>query len=361
MLSWFEGYLKKVMLLIVMMGSLKIGSLKLKNCLVLAPMVDVTDCVYRKLCRDAGASLAFTEMIYVDAILHSNPKTLRMMEKFEGEKPVGLQITGNGVREIERFVESKKWKGFDLIDLNCGCPSKRITGNEAGSYLLREPEKIGEMVRVLKKTGKPVSVKVRLGFKKNNVLEVAKVVEKAGADTITVHARLAVDGSGVGAKWNWIRKVKEEVGIPVIGNGDVFSISDAERMMKETGCDGVMIARGAIGDVGIFGRATWKIDGGKDGKLRISTGGLKLGVERRGSSGAIVDKDVNERLKMLRRYLKLQREYFGKDVDMGKVKYVGGKFLRGFARAREMRGELGKCKTLREMEKMVRDVVDEFL
>jgi len=151
---------------------MKIGKLKLKNRLFLSPMVDVTDLPYRLICKDAG--MRYTEMLYIDAILHDNPKTKRLMKTSREDKPVGLQITGNSVKEFDEFVKSGKWKPYDLIDLNCGCPSLRITGNEAGSYLLKNPGKIGEMIRILKKTGKPVSVKIRLGFKKNNVLEVAR-------------------------------------------------------------------------------------------------------------------------------------------------------------------------------------------
>jgi tRNA-dihydrouridine synthase B len=382
-LEWFI----RIVVLMFLMGSLKIGSLKLKNPYILAPMVDVSDCAYRKICRESGASLAFTEMIYIDAILHENEKTKNLMKKYPNEKPVGLQITGNSIEEFERFVKSKKWRGFDLIDLNCGCPSLRITGNEAGSYLLNNPSKLGEIVRILKKTGKIITVKIRLGFRKNNVLKVAKEIERAGADALTVHGRLAVDGRDVKANWEWIKKVKESVAIPVIGNGDVFSYEDAERMMKETGCDGVMIARGAIGNSGVFRKAKGKIDGRKGdmlksrSELRGSTK-IKLGVSGAIDDGKInVGKDVNEgiakggrvvvgggkgvgdvkkMLEMLRKYLKYQKEYYGKDVDIGRVKYVGGKFLRGFKGASKMREGFGKCKTLREMEKFVSEVESIF-
>ena len=318
--------------------SIKIGGLKLKNNLFLAPMVDVTDLPYREICRDCGAGMAYTEMLYISAILHENTKTLNLMKTNKKDSPLGLQITGNSEREFEELIKRKSLlKNYDLIDINCGCPSLRITGNSAGSYLLRNPDKIANMVRILKKTGKPVSVKIRMGFKKNNVLEVAKIVEKAGADAITVHARLAVQGRNVPADWKWIKKVKGLVSVPVIGNGDVFSGKDAEKMLKETGCDGVMIARGAIGDPLIFSRILAYLENGKMGE----------------KEGEI---DRRENLKLFKKYLILEKKYYKSDVDLGRVKYIGGRFIRGFRGAGKMRNEFVKLKTLDEIEEFVNDI-----
>lgn len=305
------------------MKSLSIGKLKLKNRLFLAPMVDVTDLPYRLICKDAG--MKYTEMLYVDAILHDNIKTQNLMKVSKKDGPIGLQITGNSEEEFEKFVKSKKWKDFDLIDLNCGCPSLRITGNSAGSYLLNNPEKITSIVKILKKTGKPISVKIRLGFKKNNVLEIAHAVEDAGADALTVHGRLAIHGRDIPANWKEIARVKKELKIPVIGNGDVFSGKDAAKVLEV--CDGVMIARGAIGDPGIFTRVLHFLKTGEEQAL-----------------------DVKENLKLYQKYLRLQKKYYSKDVDMGRVKYLGGKFLRGFRGAGEIRAKLMSCKNLKEIE-----------
>ena len=346
------------------MKSLKIGNLKLKNRLVLAPMVDITDLPYRLICKRAGAALVFTEMLYIDAILHENKKTLNLMKTVKEEKPVGLQITGNSGEEFEKFVKSKKWKDFELIDLNCGCPSIRITGNKAGGYLLRNPEKIRNMVGILKKTGKPVSVKIRLGFKKNNVLEVAREIERAGADALTVHARLAVDGRNVPADWSWISKVKKIVKIPVIGNGDVFSGENASRMLKI--CDGVMIARGAIGDPLIFSRILRYLGGEGDGKVnreKKSDEKIELSGKSRseliGSSGLEEGdglKNVNENLNLFLEYLRLEKKYYGNEIDIGRVKYLGSRFLRGFSGAGGKRDELMSLKTIGEIEGFARKI-----
>ena len=345
------------------LSPLKIGNLKLKNPLILSPMVDVTDLPFRILCRRAGAAMAYTEMIYIDAILHSNKKTEMLMKNISGkiDRPLGLQITGNNEEEFEKFVLSKKWKGFDLIDLNCGCPSIRITGNSAGSYLLKNPDKIARMISILKKTGKPVTAKIRLGFKENNVLEVARAVESAGADALTAHARLAVHGGNVPADWNWLKKIKKIVKIPLIGNGDVFSGSDAARMLEI--CDGVMIARGAIGDPLIFERILNYLDNLKKQKNNFDINRNLNEEKELIKKSDISDDDYNlddgnkldvaRNLEMFKEYLKLEEKYYGKNVDLSRVKYVGGKFLRGFEGAAKAREELMKCKGIEEIEKIV--------
>jgi len=306
------------------MKGLRIGKIKLKNGLFLAPLVNVSDLPYRLLCRRCGAGMAYTEMLYINSILHENEKTEELMKTCGEDSPVGLQITGNGVEEFEKFVKSKKWKKYDVIDLNCGCPSIKITGSEAGSYLLQNPEKIGEMIRILKKTGRAVTAKIRLGFKKNNVLRVAREIERAGADAITVHARLAVDGREVGADWKWIAKVKNSVKIPVIGNGDLFSGEDVDKMFRETNCDGVMIARGAIGDPLIFSRVLDYLKSGKE-----------------------EGRDWKENWKLFGEYLKLAKKY--DVIDLSRIKFLGGRFLRGFKGASKLREELVGCKTVVEV------------
>lgn len=320
------------------MKPFQIANLKLKNPLILSPMVDVTDLPYRLLCRAAGAALAYTEMIYIDAILHENRKTKNLMKVGKDEKPIGLQVTGNSVEEFEKFVKLRELKNYDLIDVNCGCPSVRITGNQAGSYLLKNPEKIGQIIRILKSRGLTVTAKIRLGFKENNVLEVVREIEKAGADALTVHARLASQGGNVPADWKWISKVKRAVKIPVIGNGDVFSGSDAARLLSETGCDGVMIARGAIGDPLIFSRI-----------LKY----LKTGKEP--------EKNIKENLKLFLDYLQLESKIYGGDVDLGRVKYVCSSFLREFRGASKAREEFMKLKTIEEMEKSAENLLKTIL
>ncbi|MEI6850012.1 MAG: tRNA-dihydrouridine synthase family protein [archaeon] len=297
------------------MKSIKIGKVKLKNRLFLAPMVDVTDAAYREICRKCGAGMAYTEMLYVDAITHENDSTKRLMKIGKKDKPLGIQITGNSIEEFEKVIPYLK--GYDLVDINCGCPSIRITGNEAGSYLLKNPEKIVEMVKLLRKKGFIVTVKIRLGFENNNVMEIAKMIEKAGADALTVHARLAIHSNKIPADWNWIEKVKKELKIPVIGNGDIRTGADAKKMLEI--CDGVMVARAAIGDPTIFERINYYLKTGKEKEI-----------------------DYIKNIKLFLEYLKLVKKY--DIIDLPRIKYLGSNFLKNFSGASKLRNELHTLK-----------------
>ena len=310
---------------------IKIGKYKIKNPVFLAPMVDVSDMPYRLICRKAGAGMAYTEMLYVDAITHENPKTQQLMEfNKKKEKPSGIQITGNNLEEFTKVIPYLK--KYDIVDLNCGCPSVRIVGNEAGSYLLRNPEKIGEIVKLLKSNGLTVSVKIRLGFNNNNVLKIAKTIEKAGADAITVHARLAKHSNKISADWTWIKKVKEEIKIPVIGNGDVISGESAKKMLEI--CDGVMIGRAAIGDPLIFDRINYYLKNGKERKK---------------------EDDVKGNLKLFLEYIKLCKKQ--EIIDLHRIKYIGSCFLSGFNGAAKMRAKFMSLNTIDQIEEFVNGIV----
>jgi|SRR3989339_1412951 len=304
---------------------IKIGKYRIKNPVFLAPMVDVTDMPYRVICRKAGAGMAYTEMLYVDAITHENPKTQQLMEIGKSEKPSAIQITGDKIEEFEKVIPYLK--KYDIVDLNCGCPSKRIVGNEAGSYLLNNPDKIAEIVKLLKKNKFTVSVKIRLGFNNNNVIKIAKAIEKAGADAITVHARLAKHSNKIPADWKWIAAVRKEVNIPVIGNGDVVSGKTAEEMLKI--CDGVMVGRGAIGDPLIFDRINYYLKNGKE-----------------------KEKDIKGNLRLFLEYIKLCKKQ--DIIDLHRIKYVGSCFISGFQGAAKIRAKFMSLRTIDEIEGFVK-------
>lgn len=305
---------------------LKIGKIKLENNLLLAPMVDVTDLPFRILAKKYGAGLVYTPMLYTSQILNKNKKTLDLMRTNKKEN-LAIQITGNNIEEFKKVIPCLK--NFILVDLNCGCPSIKITGTKAGSYLLKDPKKINSIIKLLKKAGLTVTAKIRLGFKENNVLEIVKKIESAGADAITVHPRLATDGKSIPADWNWIKKIKSKVKIPVIGNGDIFKPEDVEKMIIETNCDGVMIARSAIGSPEIFKKI---LDYEKNGKYKELT--------------------KKEKIKNFLKYLNIAKKE--KVLDLGRIKYLGSSFLRSFENAPKLREKFTKLKNINEIEEFLK-------
>jgi nifR3 family TIM-barrel protein len=310
---------------------LKIGNIKLKNRLFLAPMVEVTDSAYRLLCRKEGAAMAYTEMIYVDAILHENERTKKLMSiGGKSDRPLGLQVTGNNLKEFEKFAKLDLLNYYDLIDINCGCPSNRIVGNEAGSYLLQSPEKIAGMIKLLKDAGHIVTAKIRLGFKTNNVLEVAHAIEKAGADLLTIHARTAQQKYTDAPDWSWISKVKKEIGIPVVGNGGIVNGKTAKEMLEI--CDGAMVASAAIGNPFIFSNI-----------LKY----LKTGKEKEISK--------EKRINGLLDYVKLAEKHGV--LEMSRVKYIGSNFLKGFEGASQAREKLMRLKIVKDVKEMLKTLI----
>ncbi|MBP1907397.1 nifR3 family TIM-barrel protein [Paenibacillus turicensis] len=231
---------------------LKIGDVELKNQVVLAPMAGVCNPAFRLIAKEFGTGLVCAEMVSDKAILNGNKRTREMLFVDEREKPLSLQIFGGdraSLVEAAKVVDQET--NADIIDINMGCPVPKVTKCDAGARWLLEPNKIFEMVSaVVGAVSKPVTVKMRIGWDSEHiyVIDNAKAVEQAGAQAVTVHGRTREQLYTGTADWNYIRQVKENVSIPVIGNGDVGSPEDAKRMLDETGCDGVMIGRGALGN-----------------------------------------------------------------------------------------------------------------
>lgn len=244
----------------------KIGNVKISNQVVLAPMAGICNSAYRQICKDMGCGLIYAEMVSDKAITYNNQKTIDMLYMTEKERPISQQIFGS---DKESFVEAAKFiekeMKPDIIDINMGCPVPKVAVRaQAGSALLKDPDKIFDIVSsVVSAVNVPVTVKIRSGWDSNhiNAVEVAKVIEKAGASVICVHPRTRSQGYSGKADWNIIKEVKENVSIPVIGNGDIKSPEDAKRMLEETKCDAVMIGRGVLGNPWLIKNIVNYLDG----------------------------------------------------------------------------------------------------
>ncbi|MFH1631050.1 MAG: tRNA-dihydrouridine synthase family protein [Candidatus Aenigmatarchaeota archaeon] len=298
---------------------------KLRGRAILAPMAGYTDIAFRVLCDRYGASLTFTEFVSSAAVVvgHLNENILSR----KGLKLAGVQIFGSDVDEI---VEASKIleKTFDIIDLNCGCPEKEVTKIGAGSDLLKHPDKLFSIVKdMVDNVNVPITVKIRSGYgKKINALEIAKLVEKAGAVALTLHARTKEQNYGTVANWQLIKQVKESISIPVIGNGDIFSAEDFAQKLKSSQVDYVSIGRGALGNPAVFDDIKQFLEAGK----YIS----------------------ESRPKMFMEYLKLAKKY---KVSYNHIKSHAMYFTKGLENAAKIRLKIGKCEDSESITAIFRD------
>jgi tRNA-dihydrouridine synthase B len=227
----------------------------LKKGAFLAPMADFTNVAFRSLCKEYGSALQYTELISCKSIIHKNSKTKKMLFVSEKEKPVFLQLFGNNPKDFSKAIKivEKENDFFAGYDLNAGCSVPKAIKGKYGCFLMSYPKLIGEIIKEMKNsTTKPITIKMRLGFEKENFLEVAKEVEKNGVDAICLHARLGKQFYSGKADWEKIRDLKKQCNVPIIGNGDVKNLEEYVRMKKETNCDYVMIGRSAIGNAFLF-------------------------------------------------------------------------------------------------------------
>ena len=234
---------------------MNIGTVHLKNPVILAPMAGVTDLPFRLLCSEQGAGLVCTEMVSAKAISFHNKNTEALLEIAPGEHPVSLQLFGSDpdiISEMASYIEERP---FDILDLNMGCPVPKVVKNGEGSALMQQPKLVEEIIsKTVRAIKKPLTVKIRKGFEEgdSNAAEIARIAEASGAAAVAVHGRTRSQYYSGQADWEVIREVKEAVKIPVIGNGDVDSPQKAKKLLEETGCDGVMIGRAARGNPWIF-------------------------------------------------------------------------------------------------------------
>jgi tRNA-dihydrouridine synthase B len=240
-----ENFLKQI----------KLEQLTIPGNLILAPLAGYSDTAFRSVCLDNGADFTFTEMVSAEALARKNRKTLSLLERAHNEKLLGVQIFASEYSTCLKALQQIKKYNPSLIDLNCGCSVPKVLKTGSGAALLRHPDKIKQIVKALcEATSLPITIKLRSGWDENsiNFLEIADLAEKAGVSLITLHPRTRAQRFSGSARWEEIKQLKRHTSLPVIGSGDLFSANAALRLFKETGCDGVMFARGAIGNPFIF-------------------------------------------------------------------------------------------------------------
>jgi len=229
---------------------MQLARLQLDNPVLLAPMAGISNLPYRRIMKRFGAALVYTEMVSANGLIRAGRRTFELVRSSPDEKPLGVQLFGDDPGVLARGAELLA-EHADLLDLNCGCPVNKVIRSGAGSALLRDPRKIGLIVASIRRvTDKPLTVKIRSGWDRESVchLEVGRIAADAGADAIILHPRTRSQGFGGRADWRQIAELKQAVTVPVVGSGDILTPDDALRMLRETGCDGVMIGRGAYGN-----------------------------------------------------------------------------------------------------------------
>lgn len=311
---------------------MKIRDIEIKNKYMLAPMAGECDYAFRRICKEMGAGLIYTEMVSDKAVYYRNEKTLKMLEVFDDEKPVSLQIFGS---DVSSFVEAAKYidehSNCDIIDINMGCPVTKVAKKaQAGSALLKDVNKIYEIVSaVVQAVSKPVTVKIRSGWDEDsiNAVEVAQTIEKAGASAIAIHGRTRSQMYRGFANYDVIKDVVNAVSIPVFGNGDVVDIQTAQHMLNYTGCAGVMIGRGVLGNPWLF----------RD--LIAYENGLEVS-----------EVSVNERIDMILKHLKYLIELKGENLACREMRAHAHHYLKKVPNTSSIKQQLNSFLTYQEYE-----------
>lgn len=317
------------------MSGLTIGNVELENDLILGPMAGVTDLPFRLLCKEQGAGLLCMEMVSAKGIMYNNKNTRFLLTIDERERPVSLQLFGSDPKIISEQAKRIEELPFDILDINMGCPVPKVVNNGDGSALMKNPVLAGQIIeQTVRAIQKPVTVKIRKGFDEEhiNAVELAHIAQESGAAAIAVHGRTREQYYSGKADWEIIRLVKKAVQIPVIGNGDVQTPQDAVRLREETGCDGVMIARGAKGNPWIFRQI-----------LHYEQTGEYL---PKPESGEVVE--------MILRHARMQIEFKGSFTGMREIRKHAAWYTAGYPNSARLRGRINETETYEELAELLK-------
>lgn len=317
---------------------MKIGNLEIKGHAALAPMAGVADRAFRELCTSYGAAYVISEMVSSKGLTMQDKKSKELLFLSEKERPAGAQIFGDNPEIMAQAALKTMSFNPEFIDINMGCPAPKIAGNGGGSALLKNPPLISEIVEsVVKVSPVPVTVKIRIGWDKDtiNAVEVAKRIEAAGASALTVHGRTRTQMYAPPVYLDEIAKVKKAVSIPIIGNGDIVDSKSAKQMLDETGCDFLMIGRGALGRPWIF-----------DSVNAYLENGTKL-----------TEPPIEERMRVMIEHIRLICEYKGERVGMREARKHAAWYIKGIRGAAAFRQEVGTLSSMEQLEELGRRVI----
>ena len=317
---------------------LEIGNVKIENNVFLAPMAGITDKPFREICRRFGAGMVYSEMISAKGLYYNDKKTASLMD-MTGEKPCAIQIFGSEPEIMAEIIPKVMEFKPDIIDINMGCPAPKIVNNGDGSALMKMPELMGKIMRAVTAASPvPVTAKIRKGWDEDNSLLCAKILEDNGASAVAVHGRTREEFYGGKADWGVITRIKQELKIPVIGNGDIFSAEDAIRMFGQTGCDGVMVARGAQGNPWLF----------KEINELIKTGEVKTAPQ------------PQERLRVALEHISRLIEDKGESRGIKEARKHLAWYIKGLKGATQIRTEIFKISDFATMSRILTNYIDTF-